>query len=292
MLSILRIAALAWFAAAAVDPLLAQTNDLPAPPAWNDGVSDYLSRDELPKQPSAPASIAVPPYRPPIIEASTTPISSGPSTAHLPAATPPKFDSSVQHAVHHAAAVESDDAQRRLAPPTARADQGTTAADRTGLAPRATPDFDLPWDSITTMAAALGIVVGLFLICTWLFRRGAGKAATALPADVVSVLGRVPLAARQVAQLLRVGNKLVLVSMTPTGAETLTEVTDPAEVDRLVGICQQADPHSTTKAFEQVFRQLAREPAAAGFLGQEASLGPAISAFEPIRTYRGETARG
>ena len=56
------------------------------------------------------------------------------------------------------------------------------------------------------------------------------------------------------------GNKLVLVSVTPSGAEPITEVTDPYEVDRLVGLCQQADPHSTTKAFEQVFRQLAREP--------------------------------
>ena len=69
---------------------------------------------------------------------------------------------------------------------------------------------------------------------------GASAGARHLPADVVSVLGRVPLAARQFAELLRVGNKLVLVSLTPTGAETLTEVTDPAEVDRLVGLCQQA----------------------------------------------------
>ena len=63
-----------------------------------------------------------------------------------------------------------------------------------------------------------------FVIGQQVERAGRGS----LPTDVVSVLGRVPLAARQLAELLRVGNKLVLVSLTPTGAQTLTEVTDPA----------------------------------------------------------------
>jgi flagellar biogenesis protein FliO len=111
-----------------------------------------------------------------------------------------------------------------------------------------------------------------------------------LPTDVVSVLGRVPLAARQVAQLLRVGNKLVLVSLTPGGAKTLTEVTDPVEVDRIVGMCQQLNPHSTTKAFEQVFQQLSRESAPNGFLGSELSLPPLSSALDKIRPPRGEVA--
>ena len=54
--------------------------------------------------------------------------------------------------------------------------------------------------------------------------------------------GRAPLAGRQHVHLLRCGSKLLLVSVTPGGAETLTEVTDPAEVDRLAGLCRQAHP--------------------------------------------------
>jgi flagellar protein FliO/FliZ len=131
------------------------------------------------------------------------------------------------------------------------------------------PSLAPQWESIGTTVSALGVVLAFFLICVWLLRRGTRKSSTALPRDVVSVLGRVPLAARNVAQLLRVGNKLVLVSLTPAGAETLTEVTDAAEVDRLVGLCQQSDPHSTTKAFEQVFRQLSLEPAEDGFVGRD-----------------------
>ena len=172
---------------------------------------------------------------------------------------------------------EPNDLQRRLPPPSAiaipRTDQPAAKT-----AARQLPNLSLQWNSISTTASALGVVIGCFLICAWLFRRGTRKTSAALPREVVSVLGRIPLAARNVAQLLRVGNKLVLVSLTPGGAETLTEVTDPAEVDRLVGLCQQSDPHSTTKAFEHVFRQMSLEPAATGFLGTE--------------TYRGSAARG
>ena len=41
------------------------------------------------------------------------------------------------------------------------------------------------------------------------------------------------------------------------GVETLTEITEPEEVDRLAGICRQAHPDSTTAAFRQVFQQFA-----------------------------------
>jgi flagellar biogenesis protein FliO len=141
--------------------------------------------------------------------------------------------------------------------------------------------------------SALAVVIGAFLLFAWILRRGTAGTATALPADVVSVLGRVPLAARQFVQLLRVGNKLVLVSLSPGGAETITEITDPAEVDRLAGLCQQSSPHSTTKAFEKVFQQLAHERTPSGFFGSDplpASLTPPpeVTLF---RTPRGEAAR-
>jgi hypothetical protein len=84
-----------------------------------------------------------------------------------------------------------------------------------------------------------------------------------------------------------VGNKLVLVSLSPGGIQTLTEVTDSAEVDRLAGLCQQSNPHSATKAFEQVFRQLAREPAPSGFLGGETLL-PTFSPPPDLKSFRNQ----
>lgn len=128
----------------------------------------------------------------------------------------------------------------------------------------------LKFDSVYTTGAALAVVLGVFFLCAALVRRGAKKLNSRLPDEVVSVLGRVPLAARQFAELVRVGNKLVLVSVTPHGAEPLTEITDPAEIDRLVGLCRQGTKGSSTEEFDQIFRKLADETAPAGFLGNEA----------------------
>ena len=88
-------------------------------------------------------------------------------------------------------------------------------------------------------------------------RKAAPRGSLVLPKEVFDILGRAPLGARQQVQLLRCGNKLLLVSITPAGVETLTEVTDPLEVDRIAGICQQTHPKSATMAFRQVFQELA-----------------------------------
>ena len=115
-----------------------------------------------------------------------------------------------------------------------------------------------PSSGLGTMFASLCLVLGLFFLAIWMLKKAAPKGARMLPADVVEVLGRVPLGAKQNAHLLRVGNKMVLVSVSAGGAETLTEVTDPVEVDRLAGLCQQQLPHSSTNAFKQIFQQFAQ----------------------------------
>jgi flagellar biogenesis protein FliO len=130
---------------------------------------------------------------------------------------------------------------------------------REGLAARS------PLPSLATMLAALGLVLGLFLTTIWLLRRSMPAGPRMLPSEVVEVLGRVALAGRQHAHLVRCGNKLLLLSVAPAGVETLTEITDPLEVDRLAGLCQQSHPHSASTAFRQVFQQFGQKPAK-GFL--------------------------
>ncbi|HEY5313577.1 MAG TPA: flagellar biosynthetic protein FliO [Pirellulales bacterium] len=127
-----------------------------------------------------------------------------------------------------------------------------------------------PGPSLTTMLASLAMVVGLFLLAAWLLRKSLPSTGRTLPTDVVEVLGRVSLAPRQPAQLVRIGQKLILISISSAGVRTLTEITDPAEVDRLAGMCRQADPQSSTAAFRHVFQQFARQPAR-GFLDDESS---------------------
>lgn len=117
-----------------------------------------------------------------------------------------------------------------------------------------------PAGAATTVIASLAVVLGLFTIIVWLARRVGPKGNTALPDEVVETLGRAHLSGRQEMHLVRVGNKLLLLSVTPTSAETLTEITDPAEIDRLAGICRQNQPGSITASFREVFSQLGHHP--------------------------------
>lgn len=214
------------------------------------------------------------------------------ATSDAPAAepepvTPARFDAPAvaeplpsQPVASTSARLQDDDESqhgdsRRLAPRRKRTASGT----RGNGAAAALPSFGLPLDSTYTTGAALATVLGLFLLCAGLVRRGAKRATGQLPDEVVSVLGRVPLAARQFAELVRVGNKLVLLSVTSAGAEPLTEITDPAEIDRLVGLCRQGQKGSSTEEFDEVFRQLAKETAPPGFLGHEVPrVGPRLAA--------------
>jgi len=97
---------------------------------------------------------------------------------------------------------------------------------------------------LATGTASLGLVLGLFLLVVWSVRRGVPKGAGLLPAEAVEVLGRAPISGRQQMHLVRCGNKLVLLSATGAGVETLTEISDPVEVARLQEICR----HTTTPA--------------------------------------------
>ncbi|MGA2619055.1 MAG: flagellar biosynthetic protein FliO [Thermoguttaceae bacterium] len=154
--------------------------------------------------------------------------------------------------------------------------------------------------AVVTVGSSLALVLGLFFLVAWAMRKAAPRGSLLLPHEVFEILGRAPLGARQQVQLLRCGNKLLLVSTTPAGAETLTEVTEPLEVDRLAGLCRQAHPHSASAAFRQIFQQLAPrsgsprlderelEPQSAPRSGSPRLDAPQV---EPLRNTRRESRR-
>lgn len=110
-------------------------------------------------------------------------------------------------------------------------------------------------DAVSKVVTSLAVVLGLFLLGVLLLRRGNARRGGMLPGEVVQTLGRAPLSGRQEMHLVRVGNKLLLLSVTPTGAETLTEITEPEEIDRLAGICRQSHPDSITASFREILWQ-------------------------------------
>ena len=112
-----------------------------------------------------------------------------------------------------------------------------------------TPEFIQP---LITVASSLAVVLGLFFLAIWLFRRTAPRQSVRLPGEVFEFLGRAPLAGRQEMQLLRLGQKLLLLAVTPSSAQTLTEITDPDEVNRLSGICLNHSPSRIAHSFRSI----------------------------------------
>jgi flagellar biogenesis protein FliO len=133
---------------------------------------------------------------------------------------------------------------------------GRDSADSTAVHGHHAPGTPSAVPAVLTMFASLAVVLGLFLGVMWFVRRGLPKGTRILSSDVVEVLGRAPLAGRQQMHLIRFGNRLLLISVSLTGAETLAEINEPSEVDRLSGICQQSHKASATTAFSHIFRQL------------------------------------
>jgi flagellar biogenesis protein FliO len=132
---------------------------------------------------------------------------------------------------------------------------------RTGRA--STPSAELSksgWRGVATLGGSLAVVLGLFFVVAWVMRRTASGTPALLPSEVVEVLGRAALAGRQQVHLIRLGAKLVLVSVSPTGIETLSEVTEADEVQRLVGLCRRNHASSATAVFRRVFEQFSGEP--------------------------------
>jgi flagellar biogenesis protein FliO len=144
-----------------------------------------------------------------------------------------------------------------LSPPRPAPSQGAKRPDPPSLS-----------GALTSMIGGLAVVLGLFFLVVWFARRAQPGAAAVLPSEVVELLGRAPLSGRQQMHLVRFGGKLLLLSVTPTGAETLSEIADADEVHRLSGICQQNHPGSITKTFRHVLYQLGGEPAPGGFVGE------------------------
>ena len=117
-----------------------------------------------------------------------------------------------------------------------------------------------PGTAIGTVVSSLAIVLGLLLGLVWCSRRFAPTGTAPLPKEAVELLGRSPLNARQMMQLLRVGDRLLLVAISAGGVQTLTEITDPEEVEQLVALCRRGQADSASASFDRVIREMASEP--------------------------------
>ena len=125
--------------------------------------------------------------------------------------------------------------------------------------------FNFQSNRTASIAASLLVVIGLFLIFAWVGKKNMKPGTGKLSKEIIQVLGKSQLSGKQQLELVRVGQKLLLLCVTATSVETLTEITDPMEVERLLTIVRQDSPGSMTSTFQEVLTQLGQKPAR-GFL--------------------------
>lgn len=150
-------------------------------------------------------------------------------------------------------------------PALSQSSSSTANAKSNGIALKApkTPkegEVERPTSSLGTLFSvlfSLGIVLSMFLGLAWLYRKSQPQSAAKLPSEIVQILGRTNIAPRQSMMVVRFGSKLLLVSQQPGQTETLSEITDPIEVDRMAGICESKAPRSATQSFSSVLLQVA-----------------------------------
>jgi flagellar biogenesis protein FliO len=99
---------------------------------------------------------------------------------------------------------------------------------------------------------SLAAVLGAFFIFVWFQKRGSKRGVGALPPEVVEPLGTIPFVSRQALHVVRFGSKILLVNVTIGGSETLAEIDDPREAERILALCRRHRPDSLGRTFREV----------------------------------------
>ena len=102
----------------------------------------------------------------------------------------------------------------------------------------------------------LAVVVALVFAVRALLRRAGVAGGRTAPAGVVDVLATSALSPKHRLSLVRLGGRLLLVGWTAGAMTTLAEVTDPAEIERLLKLLGEAQPAGT---FDDIFRRKAKQ---------------------------------
>ena len=111
------------------------------------------------------------------------------------------------------------------------------------------------WGStVWPLLAVIGVI-----ICgaRWL-KSQSTTTARRLPNDAFDVLGRQAIDQRTSVILARCGSRILVLSLSPHGLQTLTEITDPVEIDCLAGLCRTTQ---RDHGLVETFRTLLHKPA-------------------------------
>ena len=111
--------------------------------------------------------------------------------------------------------------------------------------------------SLVTTFGALCIVLGLFMGFLWLMKRNGGMQSNPEHAPLVEVLGSYRIGPRNDVSVVRFGSKLLALSVSGNGTETLAELDDPQEVAYLTELCGTTNSATVPWRLRQAIDNLA-----------------------------------
>ncbi len=94
--------------------------------------------------------------------------------------------------------------------------------------------------SVWVTATSLVLVLILIILGASLWKKHGPQSKSSLPVDVFQLLGKKAVDQRNQIYFFRTGSKVLIVSSGVDGMRTLSEITDPVEVDYLTGVCKPA----------------------------------------------------
>lgn len=105
------------------------------------------------------------------------------------------------------------------------------------------------WGSLIGLAVVVG---GLLFASRWIRVHGP-PGLRGLPNEAVEPLGQRVLSRGVAVHLVRCGSRMLVLGVGPDGIRTLSEITDPVEVDLLAGACRRRDEAVPGPSFAQMF---------------------------------------
>jgi Flagellar biogenesis protein len=109
--------------------------------------------------------------------------------------------------------------------------------------------------SVAWTLGCLAFICAFMIVGARLFKKKMGISSQALPVEVLNLLGRKQLTPTQQIYLVRLGPKVVMIGAGPDGLRTLSEITDPVEVDLMTGLCLQKDEPTSPQQFLRLFQK-------------------------------------
>ena len=121
------------------------------------------------------------------------------------------------------------------------------------------PNFS---QSATRMVGALAVVLGAFMVLLWVTKKIQGPSKTMMSKQTLELLGQKQISKIHSLHLIRLGQRVLLISASDSGLTCLSEINDPMEVAQLLETNSQAGESSELpqSSFKRIFAQYEQNP--------------------------------